>query len=76
MRSRIPHLAALLAMLLPALSWAEPQGIPAVTVTTDDAGNPSYSVTLQILILMTMLTFLPAIVMMMTSFTGNTFQHL
>ncbi|WP_425515223.1 flagellar type III secretion system pore protein FliP [Motiliproteus sediminis] len=58
-----------LLLLLPALGWAEPSGIPAVTVTTDDAGNPSYSVTLQILILMTMLTFLPAIVMMMTSFT-------
>ena len=64
------------ALLLLVLAWAVPGvvlaevgGIDAVTVTTDEDGAQSYSVTLQILILMTMLTFLPAIVMMMTSFT-------
>ena len=46
---------------------AEP-GIPAVTVT-DGEGGQSYSVTLQILALMTLLTLLPAALMMMTSFT-------
>ncbi len=55
--------------LLPTLALAEVGGIDAVTVTTGEDGSQSYSVTLQILILMTMLTFLPAIVMMMTSFT-------
>jgi flagellar biosynthetic protein FliP len=44
-------------------------GIPALTVTADDAGNQNYSVTIQILALMTLLTFLPAILLMMTSFT-------
>lgn len=43
-------------------------GIPVLSVETNDSGNQEYSVTLQILGLMTMLTFLPAIVMMMTSF--------
>jgi flagellar biosynthetic protein FliP len=43
-------------------------GIPALTLTTGDNGETNYSVTLQVLALMTMLTFLPAMVMMMTSF--------
>lgn len=44
-------------------------GLPAFTVTTNPDGEQEYTVTLQILILMTMLTFLPALLMMMTSFT-------
>ncbi|MHA7878412.1 MAG: flagellar type III secretion system pore protein FliP [Saccharospirillum sp.] len=45
------------------------QGLPAVTVTTDADGSQSYSVTLQILAIMTALSFIPAALMMMTSFT-------
>lgn len=45
------------------------EGLPAITVKTNEDGSQDYSVTLQILILMTALTFLPAILMMMTSFT-------
>lgn len=44
-------------------------GLPALTVTTNPDGSEEYTVTLQILALMTMLTFLPALLMMMTSFT-------
>ena len=43
--------------------------IPAITVTNDGTGGQQYSVTLQILLLMTALSFLPALVIMMTSFT-------
>ncbi|WP_372956282.1 flagellar type III secretion system pore protein FliP [Marinobacter sp.] len=43
-------------------------GIPAVTVIPGEQGE-EYSVTLQILAFMTALTFLPAMLMMMTSFT-------
>jgi len=43
-------------------------GIPVLSVETNASGNQEYSVTLQVLGLMTLLTFLPAIVMMMTSF--------
>ena len=43
-------------------------GIPVLSVETNDSGNQEYSVTLQVLGLMTLLTFLPAIIMMMTSF--------
>ncbi len=45
------------------------QGLPAVTVTPNPQGGEDYTVTLQILILMTLLSFLPAILIMMTSFT-------
>ncbi len=40
-----------------------------ITVTPTEGGGQSYSVTLQILILMTLLSVLPAALMMMTSFT-------
>ncbi len=69
MRSALARIGALLGLLMPALAWAADPGIPAVTLVTGENGTQNYSVTLQILILMTMLTFLPAIVMMMTSFT-------
>ncbi|HHM04115.1 MAG TPA: flagellar biosynthesis protein FliP [Gammaproteobacteria bacterium] len=44
-------------------------GLDAVTVTPDGQGGETYSVTLQIVLLMTLLTLLPAGLMMMTSFT-------
>jgi flagellar biosynthetic protein FliP len=44
-------------------------GIPAFTLTEGEGGQQEYSVSLQILALMTALTFLPAMLMMMTSFT-------
>jgi flagellar biosynthetic protein FliP len=45
------------------------EAFPALTVKNNGDGEQEYTVTLQILLLMTMLTFLPAILMMMTSFT-------
>jgi len=63
-------------LLLPALllvpvlaSAAVTTGLPAVTVTSNPGGGQTYSLTLQILILMTVLTLLPAILLMMTAFT-------
>lgn len=44
-------------------------GLPALTVKTNKDGTQDYTVTLQILGIMTMLTFLPALLMMVTSFT-------
>tara|TARA_R110002072_G_scaffold154_2_gene1010 strand:+ start:6369 stop:7118 length:750 start_codon:yes stop_codon:yes gene_type:complete len=44
-------------------------GIEAIKLVTNKDGSQSYSVTMQILALMTALTFLPAMLMMMTSFT-------
>ena len=68
MRKLVNYFLLSLFVVLPSVGWAADVGIPAVTVTTGEDGQSNYSVTLQILILMTMLTFLPAMVMMMTSF--------
>jgi flagellar biosynthetic protein FliP len=61
-------LAVLGAALLPAMAEAAAPGIPAVVVEGQPGGQ-SYSLTLQLLILMTAVTLLPSIVLMMTSFT-------
>lgn len=57
-----------LALLLAPLA-ASAAGIPAVTVTSAPGGGQEYSLTLQILLLMTAATLLPGIVLMMTAFT-------
>jgi len=56
-------------MLLAGSAFGEDVGIPALNLVTNEDGSQSYSVTLQVLALMTALTFLPAMLMMMTSFT-------
>lgn len=48
---------------------AEPSALSAVTVTTSATGDQEYSVTLQVLAFMTALSFLPAMLILMTSFT-------
>lgn len=60
---------ALALMLVPVITSAATTGLPAVTVTTNTGGGQTYSLTLQVLILMTVLTLLPAIMLMMTAFT-------
>ncbi len=60
---------ALLLIPLASFVQAEDLGVKAFTVTQNADGENEYSVTLQILAIMTALSFLPAIVMMMTAFT-------
>jgi flagellar biosynthesis protein FliP len=43
--------------------------LSAITLTTNEDGTQEYSVSIQVLLLMTTLTFIPAILIMMTSFT-------
>ena len=52
-----------------ALGADNPLSIPAITLSTDTQGQQEYSVSLQILLIMTALSFIPAFVMLMTSFT-------
>jgi len=52
--------------------FAAESGIPALTMTTGDDGVQNYSVSLQILFLMSALTILPSLVIMLTSFTRIT----
>ena len=61
-------LALILLLILPE-AQAQSAGIPAISVDGGNGDGQTYSVTLEILALMTMLTLLPAILLMMTSFT-------
>lgn len=55
--------------LLPSLQLYAATGVQALTVTSNPGGGQTYSVTIQILVLMTLLTLLPAMLLTMTSFT-------
>ena len=73
MNRNLARILLLLAALLPLACFAAvpaiPGGIPAVSVATSPEGGQTYSLTLQILILMTAVTLLPGILLMMTAFT-------
>jgi flagellar biosynthetic protein FliP len=60
-----------LALLLaaPLALAADPLSIPAITLSNGANGQQEYSVSLQILLIMTALSFIPAFVILMTSFT-------
>jgi flagellar biosynthetic protein FliP len=62
-------LSALLLFVAPLAAFAADPGIPALTVTNAPGGGQTWSVSIQILLLMTALTLLPAGLIMMTSFT-------
>ncbi|MCF5826719.1 flagellar biosynthetic protein FliP, partial [Pseudomonas syringae] len=59
----------LLVMVAPSVLAADPLSIPAITLSNSTDGQQEYSVSLQILLIMTALSFIPAFVMLMTSFT-------
>ncbi len=61
---------ALVWLVVPEVSWA--QGLPMVNVSNGKGGQ-QYSLTLQLLALMTTLTLLPSLLLMMTSFVRNIF---
>lgn len=61
-------------LMICLMSWsadvsAQDGILPALTVTTGADGATEYSVTMQILLLMTAMSFIPAMVIMLTSFT-------
>ncbi|MGL4318590.1 MAG: flagellar type III secretion system pore protein FliP [Pseudomonas sp.] len=63
-------LTLLLALAAPlAFGADDPLSIKAITLSTNAQGQQEYSVSLQILLIMTALSFIPAFVMLMTSFT-------
>ncbi|QFU23480.1 flagellar type III secretion system pore protein FliP [Shewanella eurypsychrophilus] len=68
MKRILPSLLFSLLFISPA-AFAIDGILPAVTVTTTPDGATQYSVTMQILLLMTAMSFLPAMVIMLTSFT-------
>jgi flagellar biosynthetic protein FliP len=63
-----PLLLGTVALLFSVSVFAEP-GIPAVTLVDNPDGSKEYTMTLQVVAIMTALSLLPAFLMMMTSFT-------
>src|SRR5690606_32860203 len=57
------------ALLLPGAAWAQQAGLPALTSSPSAGGGQTYTLSMQTLILLTSLSFLPAVLLMMTSFT-------
>jgi flagellar biosynthetic protein FliP len=62
-------LPVLLSLSLPAGAAMAQASLPAIAIKTAADGGQSYSLTFQVLILMTVLTLLPAILLAMTAFT-------
>ncbi|RWU20748.1 flagellar biosynthetic protein FliP [Pseudomonas alkylphenolica] len=62
-------LTLLLLLAAPLALAADPLSIPAITLSNGADGQQEYSVSLQILLIMTALSFIPAFVILMTSFT-------
>jgi flagellar biosynthesis protein FliP len=69
MLSLLRRLAPLTLAALPMLAAAQSAGLPALTSTPMSGGGQSYSLSLQTLLLLTSLSFLPAALLMMTCFT-------
>jgi len=67
LRRALRRALPLIALLIP--QWALAQAVPAITGTPAADGGTTYSLSVQTLVLLTSLTFLPAVLLMMTSFT-------
>ncbi|MCW8932540.1 MAG: flagellar type III secretion system pore protein FliP [Gammaproteobacteria bacterium] len=61
-------LFAFILVVLPGLTYSAP-GLDALTVTTGPDGEQNWTVTIQAMVLMTVITMLPSMLLMMTSFT-------
>jgi flagellar biosynthetic protein FliP len=62
-------LAGALGALVPDLAFGQNGQLPAFTSTPTPGGGQSYSLSLQTLLTLTALTFLPALLLLMTGFT-------
>ncbi|MEY3879244.1 MAG: flagellar biosynthetic protein FliP [Pseudomonadota bacterium] len=68
--TRLRYLPAGLLMIIVALMpWAVDAALPIVKSSPLAGGGQAYSLNLELLLLMTSISFLPAVVLMMTSFT-------
>jgi len=69
MKNKFTVLLSLFLLFFTSAAWADNSVMSAVKVITNSDGSQEYSVSLQILAMMTALSFIPAALIMMTSFT-------
>lgn len=69
MKNKFTVLLSLFLLFFTSVAWADNSVMSAVKVITNSDGSQEYSVSLQILAMMTALSFIPAALIMMTSFT-------
>lgn len=71
--ARLAHVRHLLPLLLlagaPLAALAQAGGLPALTSTPGAGGSQTYTLSIQTLLTITALTFIPALLLMMTGFT-------
>ena len=63
------HLLGFFLLLVPLVVWAQTGGLPALTMTPAPGGGQTWTLSIQTLLTLTALTFIPAVVLMMTGFT-------
>jgi flagellar biosynthesis protein FliP len=68
-RSILIAIGGTLLAILPELAFSQNGGIPAFTSTPTAGGGQSYTLSIQTLLTLTALTFLPALLLLMTGFT-------
>lgn len=69
MKQMIRAMLIIAILCLPVMVFADSVSLPALTVSKAPQGGETYSLTMQVLIAMTLFTLIPAILMLMTSFT-------
>ncbi len=67
MKRLVVYFIIILFVFFPLITWADP-GLKAITVSTAADGSQTYTLSLQVMLLMTLLSVLPAGLLMMTSF--------
>ncbi len=68
-RTSMSSLAFVALLVLPLAAFAQAGGMPALTSTPGAGGGQTYTLSIQTLVTLTALTFIPAALLMMTSFT-------
>ena len=68
-KNRLVRWLPLLLLFSPLAAWAQVGGLPALTSTPGAGGSQTYTLSIQTLLTLTALTFIPAALLMMTSFT-------
>ena len=68
-KNKLVRWLPLLLLISPLAAWAQVGGLPALTSTPGAGGSQTYTLSIQTLLTLTALTFIPAALLMMTSFT-------